>query len=287
MTELKQYHLHKNDYSQLHFEVQDAAPYCAKNAEHCFRAHRHSFYQLLWFKEPGTHYVDYEVIEHPANALFFLNQGQVHYFCKQASNEGRLFHFNDLFLQRHNGHQNDWIQYNLFNEIGTPYVVLPEKELNEVSMLCELLEAELNGRSENYRLQVYHLFQTLLLKVNRLKRDQGVSDEKVDQNFVQVMAFKKLVKQHLQATLTISEYAQQLGISTKKLTLLSKRYLHKPPSTFIHESKVLEAKRLLSNLSLSIKEVGFSLGFEQATYFTKYFKKHTGLTPKEFVKRLP
>lgn len=287
MSELKQYHLHKDDYSQLHFEIQDAAPYCVKNAKHCFKAHRHSFYQLLWFKEQGTHYVDYEVVEHPANSLFFLNKGQVHYFCPQSSNQGRLFHFNDFFLQKHLAGQEDWMQYKLFNEIGSPYVVLPEKDLKELQMISELLEVELNNRDYNFRSQAFHLFQTLLLKVERLKRGQDDLGQKTDHTFFQAMAFKKLIEQHLEEALSISEYAGLLNMSTKKLTAISKQYLHKTPSVIIHERKILEAKRLLSNMKTSIKEVGFSLGFDQATYFTKYFKKHTGLTPKEFVQQLP
>lgn len=287
MNGIKQYHLHKDDYSKLHFEIQDAESYCEKNAHHCFKAHRHSFYQLLWFKEPGTHFVDYEVVSHPGNTLFFLHKAQVHYFCPVSANKGTLFHFNDLFLQQQPSATDSWIQYRLFNEVGKPYVVLPEKEVNTMEQLCRLLKQELEERDYNYRVQAYHLFQTLLLKIERLKQQQTSTIEKLDHNFEKAMEFKKLVEQHLQESFSITYYASQLGMSTKKLTALSSQYLLKTPSTWIHERKVLEAKRLLCNLKISIKEVGFSLGFEQATYFTKYFKKHTGYTPKEFVQQLP
>jgi AraC-like DNA-binding protein len=45
---------------------------------------------------------------------------------------------------------------------------------------------------------------------------------------------------------------------------------------------MLEAKRLLAHTHKSVKEIGFSLGFQEPTNFTKYFRKHTGLSPVEF-----
>ena len=91
MTKIKEYHLHKDDYSKLHFEVNDVKPYVEKNFDHAIKAHRHSFYQILWFTSAGRHYVDYEIVDHPENTIFFLKKGRVHYFCPNSLNEGYLF----------------------------------------------------------------------------------------------------------------------------------------------------------------------------------------------------
>ena len=56
------------------------------------------------------------------------------------------------------------------------------------------------------------------------------------------------------------------------------------PANIIKGCKLLEAKRMLSNQNISIKEVAYALGFDDPTYFTKYFKKGTTYTPKEFQK---
>lgn len=287
MEKIKKYHLLKNDYSKLHFEVKAATPYCKINAEHCFKAHQHTFYQLLWFEKAGRHFVDYEVIEHPANSLFFLNKGQVHYFCEDSPNEGTLFHFDDLFLHKNLEKGDNWIQYKLFNELGPPFVILSEQHNNEFDYLRGLLQNEVEQQAYNYQNQVFHLFQTLLLKVERLKQHQQGNELTLDVNFMLAMQFKRLIESNFQEALSVQTYSKLLGVSSKKLTTITTAHLGNTPAAVIHQRKVLEAKRMLSNLQLSIKEVAYSLGFDQPTYFTKYFRKHTGFTPKQFIQRLP
>jgi len=287
MDQIRQYHLHKDDYEKLHFDIHDAGAYLSRNLKHCYKAHRHSFYQLIWFKNTGSHYVDYEIIEHPANTLIFINKSQIHYFCEQSTNEGYLFHFDEVFLDKQNQHAKNWIQYRLFNEIDSPFVTLEnEEEISSFQYFTNTLIDEITERQHNFKEQLFYLFHALLLKVERLKQEQ-VFKEKVDDNFILAMSFKQLIDDHIHELMTIDHYSQLLGVNSKKLTSVSKQFLQNTPSNVIHERKILEAKRSLSNLGKSIKEIAYSLGFDQPTYFTKYFKKHTGITPKEFVKQLP
>ena len=81
-------------------KVFEATSYLARHGVKAYQAHRHSFYQLIWFEKAGYHFIDYETFEHPANAFFFVDKGQVHYFCDESPNEGLLFQFNELFLYR-------------------------------------------------------------------------------------------------------------------------------------------------------------------------------------------
>jgi len=76
-----------------------------------------------------------------------------------------------------------------------------------------------------------------------------------------------------------------LGTNGKTLTAACKQFLLNTPANIIKESKLLEAKRMMSNQKTSIKEIAYYLGFDDPTYFTKYFKKGTGFTPKEFKKK--
>jgi hypothetical protein len=68
---IQKYYLHKDDFSKLHFEVQDLKSYFDRHKAQASKAHTHGFYQLIWFTASGTHYVDYE-INYPKNSLIFI-----------------------------------------------------------------------------------------------------------------------------------------------------------------------------------------------------------------------
>ena len=275
--ELKLYHLHKHSPDGLHFEVNHASDYVVKHKDHCYTPHRHSFYQVIWFTSSGLHHIDYKDFEHEADCLFFINTGQVHNFCMDAANEGYLFHFNDAFLIHNKMDRDNWSQYKLFNEISSPVITPQEPVLGQLRQINQLAQQDYN-----YRSQVYFLFQVLLLKLERLKRQQHQHLPESDPDFQLVVRFRELIDAHINEMQAIEFYSEQLGVNRKKLSNLSKQFLGDTPANVIAERKILEAKRLLSNTKRSIKEIGYQLGFDQATYFTKYFKKFTGLTPKDF-----
>lgn len=287
MTEIKEYHLHKDDYSKLHFEVKDAKTYFEKNFNHAVKAHRHSFYQILWFKSAGQHYIDYEIIDHPENTIFFLKKGQIHYFCPNSLNEGYLFHFNDFFINKYNSDTENRLNYTLFTEIGNAFIHPSVSDMLKFETLTGLILDETEKREDKYMEQSYFLFQAILTLIERIKQQQNNIPLTANPDYDIALKFRGLIEEHIHYFHNIDYFSEALHISSKKLTAITKKYLNDTPAMVIQSRKILEAKRLLSNHKLSIQEVAYDLGFDQATYFTKYFKKHTGSTPKEFQKQLP
>jgi AraC family transcriptional activator of pobA len=80
----------------------------------------------------------------------------------------------------------------------------------------------------------------------------------------------------------VSYYAQQLNKSPKTLSNLFALYNHKTPLQVIQERILIEAKRLLYYTDKSVKQITYELGFEDAAYFSNFFKKNTTLSPLEF-----
>ena len=283
---MKEYHLHKGNYSKIQLDIQDANPYCQKNLQHCYKPHRHSFYQIIWFKKAGKHFVDYKDYSHPKNSVYFLNVGQVHYFCKESNNEGLLIHFNDIFLNKQEKDAMRQIEYSLFNEFGIPFVTFSKEAIIDFEYLAEKLKFEVKEKPIKYNQQLYHYLQIMLLQIERQR--ENISDRiSIDQHFEMAMRFKKTIQSNKDEFLSVEHFSQLLGVSKKTLTAISKKYFKETPANIIHQHKILEAKRLLSNAKLTVKEIAYRLGFEQPTYFTKYFKKHTNLTPKQFQNQFP
>lgn len=74
-------------------------------------------------------------------------------------------------------------------------------------------------------------------------------------------------------------YAQLLHLSANHLNTIIKEQSGKTVLQHLHARQLLEAKRLLYHTDLSVKEIAFELGFQDAAYFTRFFKRLTGTTP--------
>jgi len=96
--------------------------------------------------------------------------------------------------------------------------------------------------------------------------------------------FRKLVAEHFPEHKEVAFYATALHISPKYLSEVLQAELGKPAKAFIDEYVIMEAKSLLKQTSLSIQEICYWLGFEDASHFNKSFKKQTNTTPTEYRK---
>jgi AraC family transcriptional activator of pobA len=282
MSELKKYHLHKDDHSKLHFEINDAKKYVHKYIEHATKPHRHSFYQVIWFKKSGSHYIDYEIVNHLENTVLFITKNQVHHFCKNSPNDGVLFHFNENFINTHELSMMERFSVTIFNEIGVNHYQLPKKNIQKFSTISSYIFDEIVLNKNNYRDLVYHYFISLLLDIESIKSTDEQLEKPIASDLTLAIDFKKIVHEKIREFLSIQQYAALLNTNTSKLNTACKAHLFSTPANFIKAHKILEAKRMLSNQQTTVKQIAYTLGFEEASYFTKYFKKETGLKPKEF-----
>ena len=284
---IKKYYLHKDDFSKLHFEVQDLKSYFDRHKESASKAHTHGFYQLIWFTSAGIHYIDYEAIDHPKNSFIFINTNQVHYFYTNADNEGVLIHFNDFFINQFNQELAQRFSLSIFSEIGQPYITAQNYEVDRINTLLQFLEEENQQTDPVQKEQLFFLLSSLLLSIEHIKNQNTTDVLFKNMDFELAYAFKKRVYNHRDSFPSLGHYTQQLHTNTKKLTAVTKQYLGGTPAQIIKNVKILEAKRKLGNKQLSIQAIAFDLGFDQPTYFTKYFKKATGITPKQFQAIIP
>ncbi|GGM96143.1 hypothetical protein GCM10010967_32110 [Dyadobacter beijingensis] len=97
-------------------------------------------------------------------------------------------------------------------------------------------------------------------------------------------AFRKLVAEHFPEHKEVAHYATELNITPKYLSEILQAELGKPAKTFIDEHVLMEAKSLLKQTTFSVQEICYWLGFEDASHFTKWFRKQAGVTPTEYRK---
>jgi AraC family transcriptional activator of pobA len=94
--------------------------------------------------------------------------------------------------------------------------------------------------------------------------------------------FRVLVEQRFPSGSTVTDYCKALGVSKSRLTRACAEITGRSPLEMIHDRVLLEAKRELLYADATVIEIAQMLGFSNASYFTRFFARHVGLTPAQF-----
>ena len=98
--------------------------------------------------------------------------------------------------------------------------------------------------------------------------------------------FLSLVEVHCRTQHTVEWYARQMCLAPKYLSNVVRQTLNTSPNGCIDQALIRQAKSLLSSTSLSIQEITDRLGFQNQSHFGTFFKRHAGVSPKEFRKNV-
>ena len=95
-------------------------------------------------------------------------------------------------------------------------------------------------------------------------------------------SLKELIERHFRTKHAVADYAGMLHVTPKSLGKMAKKHFSKTLTKLIAERLVIEAKRELYLTDKSVKEIAFSLGFEDAYYFCLFFKRQADVSPQEY-----
>ncbi len=99
--------------------------------------------------------------------------------------------------------------------------------------------------------------------------------------------FMQLVMDNCRQHHEVSFYANELNMTPGNLSRVITTVSGNPPTKWIGDALIAEAKALLRNPDMNVQEVAFELNFGDQSSFGKFFKKHTGLTPVEYKNKMP
>ncbi|MBF4485378.1 MULTISPECIES: AraC family transcriptional regulator [unclassified Flavobacterium] len=243
--------------------------------------HKHDFY-LVFFVEKGSgvHNVDFTQYNVNDYQVYFIRPGQVHNWSLDVDTSGfQLMLSADVISVFSN-----LGQFSFFEQSVPSCLSLTKKEFEEFKNHLheiELLLSDNDTLTKEIVLLRLHLLLKLLQKeylVQFPEHDSSTKPEKI------IKGFTILIDDYFNKESSVNFYADKLNITPNYLNILSQKYLKIPASDVIKQRTILEAKRLLTSTDLSIKEIGYQLGFNDNTYFSKVFKKYAGKTPGDFKK---
>ena len=232
--------------------------------------HLHGFYEIIWFqKGSGTHYVDFNQYAIAPGTIIFISPGQIHSFDTKHDQEGYVLK----------------ICAELFDDfVSLSCVTVQDKDSAALEMLIGAMQEELKKEdSLGHREALHALVKLFVIMVRRSYAEinpTAPNPHKV--SYKAFLNFRKLIEENYCRLHTVKDYASLLNVSSKTLTLYVNECSKYSPLELINNRIILEAKRLLRYSVLSVKEIAFRLGFEDPSYFAKFFKRLVKQSPADY-----
>lgn len=100
-----------------------------------------------------------------------------------------------------------------------------------------------------------------------------------DRDYDILMRYKELVEHNFRHQKAMVFYAAEIGISAQRLNQACKARSGKTASEILHERAIIEAKRCLLYMEMTVAEIGYDLGFDDPAYFSRFFSQRVGQPP--------
>lgn len=124
---------------------------------------------------------------------------------------------------------------------------------------------------------------SILYRLSDMYHDQPARKETCSSRSEEICkTFGHLVIQHYTQERNVSYYAKKMGITPAHLSNTVKNMTGKTVMDFISEVVIVDAKAQLKSTNLPIREIAYSLNFPNVSFFGKYFKRLTGMTPQQY-----
>lgn len=206
----------------------------------------------------------------------FVAPGQVHQYLKSVNAEGWLFFVEPKLIPS---------EYRMMLDTFTQYHQLIHIHKHHPVFDLTALLYRLIMEFENvlYQSILHSYINTLTGLLTSVFIPQHQPHIKTSSHKYQlVIDFKNLIAAQFKEIKQVKEYAARLNITPLYLNEVSKEVTGFIASYWIQKEIVLEAQRLLFYTGMDIKEIAFALGYEDHTYFSRFFKKNSGMTASEF-----
>lgn len=229
--------------------------------------------------------------------LIYIAKGKAHF---KISNQDIIIDEGNMVLYRPKQSQNYvyvleenpdiyWVHFSGY-KVESYFEDLEEQELNsfyigmkeEVEAIMDKIIQELQQREEDFFSLCNSYLKQLFIIMKRNRKDRR--DKKVVMN-KEVQQLIKIFHENYQKPLQIKEYATEVNMSLCWLIRLFKEQVGMTPQCYLIHIRVSKAKELLRTSEYNINEIAEIVGYIDALYFSKIFKKRVGVSPTLYRKR--
>jgi AraC family transcriptional regulator, transcriptional activator of pobA len=242
--------------------------------------HRHDFFFILVLKKGrGNHEIDFNSHKVCDGTIFFMRPGQVHQLNLKAGSSGYLMQFNKDFYS-----PNDNAARQLLRRASNKSLCQPDtKRVKRLMAIVTSIFQEYRDKQEGFQevMKAYlGIFFIELTRNRQNSKSQANNTNSYQQERLEELS--ELLETHIATHKHVSQYADMLNLSSYQLNAITGATLGKSCSELINEFIILESKRSLLATSNLVNQIAYQLGYEDVSYFIRFFKKHTGRSPEAF-----
>ncbi|MEO9210989.1 MAG: helix-turn-helix transcriptional regulator [Ginsengibacter sp.] len=244
--------------------------------------HRHDFFFILALQNgAGNHEIDFTPYEVQNNSIFILRPGQVHKLSLNANCTGFLAEFDTAFY-----HPKDKLASQRLVKAGNKnFCAFETERFKRLQNVLAYIFNEYLTKQHGYievikaNLDIFFIeFIRQSLNPNDIsKTGSNYSQQRFEE-------FMDLCFTHITTHKQVSQYADLMNLSTYQINAITKAIVGKTASEIINEQIILEARRYLLATPNQVKDIADILGYEDISYFIRFFKKQTGYSPEAYRK---
>ena len=171
--------------------------------------------------------------------------------------------------------------------LDNPCITLQPKELAIVQQHIQLINTAIHSDYAYAKESISHLISSVFFIFGSFIRERMTKQNEKEQpvstrHKIVFERFIDLVSKYHNTERSVGFYADKLCITPKYLSKIVKDTSGESAPHWIDQYVILEAKQMLKHSDRCIKEISDELNFPNPSFFFKYFKKHTGLTPNQY-----
>ncbi|MDY6899213.1 MAG: AraC family transcriptional regulator [Cyanobacteriota bacterium] len=251
---------------------------------------RANYYSIIIISEGrGKYFINNHSYATKPFTIYFTNPGHVKGFEIYELTTGFVITFAESFLKQ-------YVRENIFDEF--PFLIAElappqypnQEKFQEFNDLGNQIINEYESKSA-YKFKIIgSLMVVLLLKIKEKFWQTYNPINESDSGSQIVINFKRNLEKHFRdltlgnvdTLYQVQDYAQAQHLHPSYLSTVIKSKTGKSVNNWITEKLVAESKAFLSLSSVPVQEIAYKLGFKEPSHFSRFFKKHTGISPSAF-----
>lgn len=250
-------------------------------------SYRPNFFSFLFVKNgKGRYTIDEQTFKVEPHSIYFTNPSNYRTFSWTQIDDILLITFDETFLKKYIGEDVYTDFPFLLTETVRPRVVA-DHFFEEVAVInVEIVNEYRKNTASKYKI-IGHLLAVLLFKIREhIWVDYNPIYEGNRSSQI-VISFKRILEQHYRdlslgkadLAFRVQDYANALHLHPNYLSSVIKSKTGKNITAWIAEKTLTEAKSLLQNEDMTIKEISYRLGFSETSHFSNFFKKYEKTSP--------